>query len=78
MSRRAFAERQNDEPATLHRVMQTMIAQGLKARYEVPPKLSHELFVLLMQINEHDRKHKAAVIRELQSRAGHAPSSPCR
>ena len=40
--------------------MRTMIAEGLKARYQPPQKLSHELLVLLMQINELDRKRKAA------------------
>lgn len=44
----------------MHRVMQTMIAGGLKARYDPPKKLSHELLVLMMQINEQDRRHKAA------------------
>ncbi len=39
----------SDAPVTLHRIMQTMIAEGLKARYEAPKKLSHELFVLMMQ-----------------------------
>ncbi len=40
-----------NEPATLYRVMQAMIGEGLKAHYEVPQKMSHELFVLLMQMN---------------------------
>lgn len=35
--------------------MRTVIAEGLKAHYQPPPKLSHELLVLLMQINENDR-----------------------
>jgi hypothetical protein len=37
-----------------------MIGEGLKKRYEPPQKLSHELLVLMMQINELDRKEKAA------------------
>jgi hypothetical protein len=53
------ADERTDQPVTLHRIMQTMIAEGLKARYEAPQKLSHELFVLLMQINEQERKTKA-------------------
>lgn len=32
--------------------MQTMIGEGLREHYEVPQKMSHELFVLLMQMNE--------------------------
>lgn len=61
MSRPLAADAQTSGPATLHRVMQEMIADGLRARYEPPTKLSHELFVLMMQINENDRlKAKAA------------------
>jgi hypothetical protein len=60
MSLRPLPEHPAEPPATLHRVMQTMIAEGLKARYDPPKKLSHELLVLMMQINEHDRRHKAA------------------
>jgi uncharacterized protein (DUF2336 family) len=40
------------EPASLYRVMQGMIGEGLREHYEVPQKMSHELFVLLMQMNE--------------------------
>jgi hypothetical protein len=47
---------QTDRPVTLHRVMQQMIAQGLKTRYEPPAKLSHALFVLLMRLNDNDRR----------------------
>ena len=32
--------------------MQAMIGEGLREHYEVPQKMSHELFVLLMQMNE--------------------------
>jgi hypothetical protein len=59
MSERSVTEAMSDAPATLHRVMQAMIADGLRTRYEPPQKLSHELFVLLMQINEQDRRNKA-------------------
>ena len=45
-----------DEPVTLHRVMQSMIGEGLRQRYAPPQKLSHELFVLLMQLKEEERK----------------------
>ncbi len=38
-----------------------MIAEGLKARYETPKKLSHELFVLMMQMKEQERRLKAAM-----------------
>jgi hypothetical protein len=59
MSRHPVSDQQV-APATLHHVMRTMIAEGLKARYQPPQKLSHELLVLLMQINENDRRLKAA------------------
>ena len=46
----------SDEPATLYRVMQSTIAQGLEASYQVPKELPHQLLVLLMQINERKRR----------------------
>jgi hypothetical protein len=52
------ADRENNDPVTLHRIMQTMIGEGLRERYQAPQKLSHGLFVLLMQLNEQDRKAK--------------------
>lgn len=52
MSNRRPAVDQSAEPATLYRVMQAMLGEGLRERYEVPQKMSHELFVLLMQMNE--------------------------
>ena len=55
---RSLNDRQADDPVTLHRIMQTMIGQELRERYEAPQKLSHELFVLLMQLNEQDRKKR--------------------
>ena len=50
-NRRAVLDR-SSEPASLYRVMQAMIGEGLREHYEVPQKMSHELFVLLMQMNE--------------------------
>ena len=60
------ADSEPDEPATLHRVMQVAIAEGLRQRYQPPRKMSHELLVLLMQVNEQSkpavrRKPRAAV-----------------
>jgi hypothetical protein len=46
----------SDEHATLYRVMQSTIAQGLQASYQVPKELPHQLLVLLMQINERKRR----------------------
>jgi hypothetical protein len=44
----------------LHRIMQNMIGEGLKDRYAPPEKLSHELFVLMLQIREQERREKLA------------------
>jgi hypothetical protein len=52
------AARDYNDPATLHRIMQSMIGEGLKERYEPPQKLSHELFVLMMQLRENERPGK--------------------
>jgi hypothetical protein len=55
--------------------MQMMIGEGLRERYEPPQKLSHELFVLLMQVNERSRAGtKAAPAGDRQHRgANHHP-----
>ena len=50
--RRPAVVERSAEPASLYRVMQAMIGEGLREHYEVPQKMSHELFVLLMQMNE--------------------------
>jgi hypothetical protein len=46
------------EPATLHGVMATMIAEGLQTHFQPQRKLSHELFVLLLQLKEEERKRE--------------------
>jgi hypothetical protein len=50
-----------DAPVTLHRTMQKMIGEGLKEHYKPPQKLSHELFVLLMQLKEQERREAATM-----------------
>jgi hypothetical protein len=55
MDDRAANEVKND-PVTLHRVMQAMIGEGLRERYPPPQKPSHELFVLLIQLKEEERR----------------------
>ena len=55
----AMARRDND-PVTLHRTMQMMIGDGLREHYQRPQRLSHELFVVLMQLREEERRHEAA------------------
>ena len=58
------AARDDNDPATLHRIMQSMIGEGLKECYAPPQKLSHELFVLMMQLRENERRGKARRARE--------------
>ena len=52
--------RPENDPVTLHRTMQMMIGDGLREHYQPPQKLSHELFVVLMQLREEERREKAA------------------
>ena len=54
----ALAGDKND-PVTLHRTMQMMIRDCLRDHYQAPQKLSHELFVVLMQLNEEERRQGA-------------------
>ena len=61
------ARREND-PVTLYRTIQKMIGEGLREHYQPPRKLSHELFVLLMQLREEERRGKAAKRAPRQSR----------
>ena len=48
-----------NDPVTLYRTMQTMLGDGLREHYQPPQKLSHELFVVLMQLNEEERRRRA-------------------
>jgi hypothetical protein len=57
---RPAEDRPADEPVTLHRVMQAMIGEELRERYPAPQKLSHPLFVLLIQLKEEERKLQRA------------------
>ena len=38
------------------RAVRTMIGQELRARYEVPQDMPHEMLTLLLQLNEHDEE----------------------
>jgi hypothetical protein len=80
MSNRRTVLDRSSEPASLYRVMQAMIGEGLREHYEVPQKMSHELFVLLMQMNERNtgaarRGAKADTLRKRQS--DRATASSC-
>jgi hypothetical protein len=52
---------ETDEPVTLHRTIQMMLGEKLRAYYRPPKRLSHELFVLMMQIKE--QEHRQAIAR---------------
>ncbi|MGA8322697.1 MAG: hypothetical protein WB774_18260 [Xanthobacteraceae bacterium] len=60
MTDESCVDHRADEPITPHRIMQQMIGEGLRERYKPPQKLSHELLVLLMQLNEQERREAAA------------------
>jgi hypothetical protein len=50
----------DNDPVTLHRTMQMMIGEGLREHYQAPQKISHELLVVLMQLQEEERRGNAA------------------
>jgi hypothetical protein len=60
------------QPATLHRVMQTMMGDALRRHYQAPKKLSHELFVLLLQLKEEEGKRDRTVAQPRRRRAAPA------
>jgi hypothetical protein len=70
MSSRAADDCDTEAPATLHRVMQAAIAHGLHERYKVQRHMPHELFVLLMQMNQ-----KTPVAKPIKSRRRSSPLS---
>ncbi len=43
-------------PATLYKVMQETIGFGLQQRYQPDKEIPHELLVLIMQMNEGERR----------------------
>jgi hypothetical protein len=59
MANHQIAQSEASAPATLHGVIRTAIARDLKERYLVPEKIPHQMLVLLMQMNE-DNKKKCA------------------
>jgi hypothetical protein len=69
MMRGGPVEKQTGEPVTLHRILQKMIGEGLREHYKPPQKLSHELFVLLMQMKEQERRDVAAAANGGPSRS---------
>ena len=47
------------------RAVRTMIGQELRARYEVPQDLPHEMLTLLLQLNEHDEERLLSMMSAL-------------
>jgi len=60
MTERSPGQLRTNEPVTLHQTIQMMLGEKLRAHYRPPKKLSHELFVLMMQIREEERRLSAA------------------
>jgi hypothetical protein len=56
MTQSIASDGDRDEPATLHHTIQLMLGERLRAYYRPPKKLSHELFVLMMQMKEQERR----------------------
>lgn len=54
------APRIGDGPVTLHAVIREAIGRGLRYRYEPERQIPHHLLTLLMQLNEDERRSKAA------------------
>jgi hypothetical protein len=59
MANRQRAQHDAAAPVTLHGVIRTALARDLREHYPVPEKMPHQMLVLLMQMNE-DNKKKAA------------------
>ena len=66
MTQHIAGDGDREEPATLHRTIQLMLGERLRAYYRPPKKLSHELFVLMMQMKERERRHANAVTAALK------------
>lgn len=70
MTQRYASGQDTDEPVTLHRTIQMMLGEKLRAHYRPPKRLSHELFVLMMQIKEQERRAAAAAGRKAKMAQG--------
>jgi hypothetical protein len=70
MTQRRADDAETDEPVTLHRTIQMMLGEKLRAYYHPPKKLSHELFVLMIQIKEQERRQAAALSRKTKMAEG--------
>lgn len=66
MTQQRAGDEDRDKPATLHHTIQMMLGERLRAYYRPPKKLSHELFVLMMQMKEQERRHAMTVAAALK------------
>jgi hypothetical protein len=66
MTQRIAGDGDHDGPATLHRTIQLMLGERLRAYYRPPKKLSHELFVLMMQMKEQEQRQANALAAALK------------
>jgi hypothetical protein len=49
--------------------MQAAIADGLKEHFEPPRKMSHQLFVLMMQMNDRARRERVEAEQRAKAKA---------
>ncbi|MGH6671617.1 MAG: hypothetical protein ACRECV_06520 [Xanthobacteraceae bacterium] len=57
--------------------MQAAIAEGLRTHYRPPRKMSHQLFVLMMQMNDRARREQAQIgpMAEAKAKSGKVRAS---
>ena len=59
MANRQSMQHEAAAPATLHGVIQAALARDLRELYPVSEKIPHQMLVLLMQMNEDNKKKHA-------------------
>jgi hypothetical protein len=52
-------------PMTLHAVMQASVGMGLRSRYKAEQEIPHGLLVLLMQMNDDQRRTEEAALHDI-------------
>ena len=67
-----------NDPVTFHRILQSMIGDGLKARYEPQQTLSHGLFVLMLQLKEQESRDKTVKRRARTTKSRAKAAKPQR
>jgi hypothetical protein len=76
--RQLDGEEPGDEPwsrQSLHAAIRANIGKALRARYEPPQELPHQISVLLMQLDQIDEQKKAHAARQRKTRHGRRASS---